>query len=59
MAKNHTFVTNHTLADDHLVTKEYLDFKLNELRYSLLFGLAALIVAIFTFFEVVGPYFHR
>jgi hypothetical protein len=41
------------LANDHLVTKEYLDFKLKELRYSLILSLGTLITAIIGFFKIM------
>jgi hypothetical protein len=47
-----------TLANDHLVTKEYLDFKLKELRYSLILSLGTLITAIIGFFKIMEHFAH-
>jgi len=45
------------LANEHFVTKEYLDFKLKELKYQMMFGLGGLMVAVLTFFELVSRFF--
>lgn len=45
------------IAHEHLVTKEYLDFKLKELKYQMIFGLGGLIVAVLTFFELITRFF--
>ncbi len=47
-----------SLMDDHLVTKEYLDFKLKELRYGLTLSLGGLITAIFAFFKLMEHFGH-
>ena len=58
-----------TLADDHLVTKEYLDFKLHELRdgfdfklkelrYSMTLSLGGLMTAILVFFKIMEHFGH-
>jgi hypothetical protein len=45
------------LANDHLVTREYLDFKLHDLQLRLTLNLGALIAAILTFFKVMEKFF--
>lgn len=45
------------LADDHLVTKEYLDFKLKELQLRMTIALGGWILAILTFFKAMEHFF--
>lgn len=46
------------LADDHLVTKEYLDCKLQEQSYTLTLRVGGLIVAVLTFFRVMEHFWR-
>ncbi len=44
------------LTNDHLVSREYLDFKMKELQLKLTISLGAWIAAIITFFKIMEKF---
>ena len=45
-----------TLANDHMVTREYLDFKLREVQLRLTVSLGGLMAGIIAFFKVMDKF---
>ncbi len=46
-----------TLGNEHLVTREYLDFKLREMQLKMTVNLGAWIAAVIAFFKVMDKFF--
>ncbi len=47
-----------SLANDHAITREYLDFKLRELQLKMTINLAVTVTAVIAFFKIFDKFFQ-